>query len=134
MKKRIILSLLLVVGVIFLSVILLNNLMKLPCDPPKRSENVPKTAIWSGGCDGGHWFEQVGRISVNNRYRIRIYNDYDGNLELDAEFGASDTCKKVVKDEIIVNKILVYNGEQIILKGNYCNLNEIKRVNRRNNF
>lgn len=100
--------------------------MKLPCDPPERNEKVPETAVWSGGCGGGYWFEQVGYTKSNNRYRIRIYNDFDGNLELDAEFGASDTCKKSVDDEIIVSKISVYNGEQIILKGDYCNLNEIR--------
>jgi hypothetical protein len=92
-------------------------------------EKIPENAVWSGGCDGGYWFEQVDYNSVHNYYRIRIYNDFDGNLELDAEFGVSNTCKREYKfEKDIVSKILLYNGEQIILKEDYCSLDKIKVI------
>jgi hypothetical protein len=132
--KRTVIILSALIGVVLFSVFLLNYSMKLPCDPPQKNEKIPENAVWSGGCDGGYWFEQVDYNSVHNYYRIRIYNDFDGNLELDAEFGASNTCKREYKDEkVIVRKILFYNGEQIILKENYCSLDKIKVISSTHN-
>jgi hypothetical protein len=52
---------------------------------PKRPESVPKEAIWKGSCDGGYWIELVS-INKNNKYRFRIYQDWDGELLMDADF------------------------------------------------
>lgn len=55
-----------------------------PCDPPNRPSSVPQNAIWAGGCDGGNWIEL---ISVDDeKYRFRIYRDWDGELNMDADF------------------------------------------------
>ena len=49
-----------------------------------RPDNVPESAIWSGGPDGGEWIEFVERHG--GMYRYRIYRDCDGSLLLDADF------------------------------------------------
>lgn len=61
-----------------------------PCLPPVRPVTVPKDAIWSGDCDGGNWIELV--EIKNNRYRFRIYQDYNGVLLMDANFKSN--CNK----------------------------------------
>jgi hypothetical protein len=58
--------------------------------PPERPEPVPKTAIWSGGCDGGIWIELV--EIKENKYRFRIYLDWNGELLMDADFKLKN-CK-----------------------------------------
>jgi len=55
-----------------------------PCDPPQKPDVVPKAAIWSGGCDGGNWIELV--EVKEEKYRFRIYRDWDGELQMDADF------------------------------------------------
>lgn len=63
---------------------------KKPCLPPERPESVPKTAIWSGGCDGGNWIELV--EIKESKYRFRIYLDWNGELLMDADFKLKN-CK-----------------------------------------
>lgn len=54
------------------------------CDPPERPKNVPKEAIWKGGCDGGNWIQL---IDIKDKVcRFRIFRDWNGNLILDADF------------------------------------------------
>ncbi|MFB9057513.1 hypothetical protein ACFFU9_12255 [Mariniflexile ostreae] len=57
---------------------------KQPCLPPERHELVPLVAIWSGGCDGGEWIELV--EIKEDKYRFRIYQDWNGELKMDADF------------------------------------------------
>lgn len=55
-----------------------------PCPPTDKPQNVPSSAVWKGGCDGGNWIELV---SVKeNIVRFRIYRDWNGKLILDADF------------------------------------------------
>lgn len=49
-----------------------------------RPEKVPCTAIWKGGHDGGYWIELV-NIRTDT-IRFRIYNEWSGELILDADF------------------------------------------------
>lgn len=56
-----------------------------PCKAitPEKYKNIPASAIWKGGCDGGCWIELV-----NNRFdtfRFRIYFDSDGTLWSDCD-------------------------------------------------
>jgi hypothetical protein len=63
-----------------------------PCEPPEKPDKVPQSAVWKGGCDGGHWMELV--EIKDNKYRFRIYRDWDGELALDADFIFSGSeCK-----------------------------------------
>lgn len=55
-----------------------------PCSEPTRPLNVPVSAIWNGGCDGGYWFEL---IEVKDTVcQFKIYTDHTGVLLLDADF------------------------------------------------
>jgi hypothetical protein len=54
------------------------------CDPPEKPANVPVTAEWKGGCDGGTWVELVEMKA--DEIRFRIYRDWNGDLLLDANF------------------------------------------------
>jgi hypothetical protein len=55
-----------------------------PCVEPNKPNNVPASAVWKGGCDGGTWVELVDIRA--DTIRFRIYHDWNGNLELDADF------------------------------------------------
>ena len=54
------------------------------CPPPDKPKNVPITAVWKGDCDGGSWIELV--VIKKDKYRFRIYRDWNGELILDADF------------------------------------------------
>lgn len=50
-----------------------------PVKPPERLDNIPSSAIWYGGRDGGVWIDF---ISINNNdscYKCFMYNDWSGN-------------------------------------------------------
>ena len=51
---------------------------------PERPANVPVSSIWKGGLDGGNWYEFV--EMKEDTIRIRIFNDWNGSLILDADF------------------------------------------------
>lgn len=55
-----------------------------PCSPPDKPIVVPKEAAWKGDCDGGHWVELVS--IKKEKVRFRIYQDWNGELILDADF------------------------------------------------
>jgi hypothetical protein len=59
-----------------------------PCSPQDKPKNVPVEAVWSGGCDGGDWIELV--EIKENKYRFRIYQDWNGELKMDADFEFSN--------------------------------------------
>ncbi len=83
------------------------------CPDPDRPLSLPKNAVWKGGCDGGYW------ISIEGISRIRIFNEYTGELEMDANYFAEDNCKILLKPEFIV----AVSSEIIYLKSDkiYCN-------------
>lgn len=77
-----------------------------PCSPPEKPKIVPKQAIWSGGCDGGEWIELV--EIKQDKYRFKVYRDWDGELMFDADFMFKD--KKTKLDSINwKNLICCYN-------------------------
>lgn len=88
MKKAIVLG----VIIILISLIgykYLEQLINQPCDPPTKPLNVPAKAKWYGGCDGGNWIEL---ISISDKkYRFKVYRDWDGTLNMDADF-ISENC------------------------------------------
>ena len=54
------------------------------CEEPQRVGQVPASALWIGGCDGGYWIDFVGQ--KDDRCRFRIYQDWSGDLRMDADF------------------------------------------------
>jgi hypothetical protein len=55
-----------------------------PCAEWEKPNNVPLSAVWIGGCDGGNGIELVSM--KNDTCRFRIYRDWSGDLILDADF------------------------------------------------
>ena len=69
-----------IVGIILFVVWLFNR----PCGEWEKPASVPVSAVWKGSCDGGSWVELVD-IKADT-VRFRIYYDWSGDLELDADF------------------------------------------------
>ncbi len=51
-----------------------------PIVPPERPENVPVTAIWAGGRDGGAFIECLRAIETNHCFDCVVYFDYSGDI------------------------------------------------------
>lgn len=88
---------------------------KQPCPPPEKPEGIPLEALWNGGCDGGYWIELVD--IKENKYRFRIYLDYEAEVLMDADFVAihHDSIEMPL-DSTILNQIAVVEIDKIILK------------------
>lgn len=73
------------IGIIIVCIILfILWTLKQPCKRWEKPKNVPISAIWKGGCDGGNWIELVDIRT--DTIRFRIYRDWSGELILDADF------------------------------------------------
>jgi hypothetical protein len=99
-------------------------LFKQPCKEWEKPANVPVSAVWKGGCDGGCWVEFVD-IKADT-IRFRIYYDRRGYLELDADF-VSDKCNDLQLTKANWNEYITgFDGTAIhtsILSDNmYCRL------------
>lgn len=99
-------------------------LFKRPCEQWKKPENVPVSAIWKGGCDGGIWVELVD-IKADT-IRFRIYQDWNGELLLDADF-VSENCDDLLLTKTTWNEYIDYfDGTKIYSKiqvgGSCCRL------------
>lgn len=105
---------------------------------PERLPNIPKTAVWSGGIDGGEWFELVKINKKKKTYRIKVYNDGTGDLIIDANFVIEDGCSnKYPLNKDILNYLFYYETENISLMqekrnktkkpiGSHCSLKMIQ--------
>jgi hypothetical protein len=94
--------------------------------PPKRSANIPLQAEWVGGANGGIWY-LVTKVISKNTFKIKIYNDGNGELELDTTFILSPDCAfGEIDSGMLIKNINSYDGESIILdlpeKGKRCSL------------
>ena len=99
-------------------------LFKRPCVDSGKSGNIPSSAIWKGGCDGGVWMELVD-IKADT-IRFRIYQDWNGELLLDANF-VSENCTDLLLTSTNWSEYIDYfDGTKIYSKvqvGNgYCRL------------
>lgn len=82
--------------------------------PPERLANIPKTATWIGGVDEGFWYDIVSVNEEKKTYRFKIYNDYEGDLVMDANFKKDSLCKKEYPlDKNILQKINFFNFDKI---------------------
>ncbi|TDO28692.1 hypothetical protein [Sediminibacterium goheungense] len=109
MKHR--LYIIMILLIVTLSLILLKN-----SNDRQVPKNVNRNARWIGGKDGGYWFEIVSSVS-DSSFRIKIYNDPNGDLETDEIFYISSTC--IVKQIDSTNLLLLingYDGKRIIIE------------------
>jgi len=121
MKKIIIIFVIVigVVGIVFWILPALNQ----PCTTiPTRLEQIPSTAFWKGDCDEGFWFEIVSIEKKSSLIRIRVYNDYEGKLALDANFKVSNECSELLQVEALKENIITYEELTILTKFHDCNL------------
>lgn len=111
MKKwiYIILAVVVVSAVLYFSVSINTNT---GCPPPEKPNNVPKSAVWAGGCDGGNWIELVS--IEKEKIRFRIYRDWNGDLILDADFEYKD-CNEFRLSESNWSEYVSYFGNAIEL-------------------
>ena len=94
--------------------------------PPERLANVPILAKWVGGSDGGSWF-QITKAVSKNTFKIKIYNEGTGELEIDTTFILNPECPlKEIDSAILIKSINGYDGTKIELllpeKGKKCSL------------
>jgi len=83
--------------------------------PPKRLANIPQQAEWVGGVDGGIWY-QVTKIISRKTFKIKIYNDVNGELEIDTTFILNPDCAfREIDSGMLIKSINGYDGESIIL-------------------
>jgi hypothetical protein len=109
-----------IVGIVLFSVLL----FKQPCGEWKKPVSVPVSAVWKGGCDGGSWVELVDIRA--DTVRFRIYYDWSGNLELDADF-VSEKCNDLQLTKANWNeRITFFDGTAIytnvLSDSSYCRL------------
>lgn len=99
---------------------------------PERHANVPMEAIWYGGSDGGNWII-VDESTTNNHFKLRIYNDFTGELNRDEIFILNKACSELKFDaDSICKYINAYDGERLILsvirEGKHCYLTPLKKA------
>lgn len=93
---------------------------------PKKFVNIPKEATWIGGVDEGFWYQIVSIDKNKKIYRFRIYNDYTGDMVVDANFIKNSLCdKNLPLDSNILKEINFFNFDKIGLIDN-CELVLIK--------
>ncbi|MBS1949273.1 MAG: hypothetical protein JST47_16055 [Bacteroidetes bacterium] len=124
MKKRTIIILSAVLIILLLAVYF--YIGKPVVKPPERLANVPKQAEWVGGADGGSWY-QVTKVVSKNTFRIKVYNEGNGELEIDTTFILNPDCSfKEIDSALLVKSIDGYDGEKVLLslpeKGKRCSL------------
>jgi hypothetical protein len=85
-------------------------------DEPDRPMNVPKAAFWRGGVDEGFWFVLDGTDTVKRSYRFKIFNDYNGELAIDANFRMDTTCDSNMPSvKRIADKVKYFEFDKIVL-------------------
>ena len=93
---------------------------------PKRLDSIPESTTWIGGVDEGFWFEIIEIDSKERVYRFKIYNDYNGELVLDAKFIKDSACdNEYPLNKSVLNKISHFEFDKIEMIDN-CKLILIK--------
>ncbi len=99
---------------------------------PEKHQNIPESAFWQGGIDGGFWYD-CNPTEQNYRYHCIVYNDSTGDVIIDDLF---DLFISVDQQSIPIheyakmkkwdaNKIAVFDGSYLHLNGTL----ELKPVN-----
>lgn len=81
--------------------------------PPTRPSNVPATAVWSGGPDGGDWFECESTQSSHNR--CTVYADVSGAVVESGRYQLKGERRAASKEEL---KYAYHSKGHIFLQGN----------------
>ena len=87
------------------------------CPPPEKPKSLTENTVWFGDCDGGNWIELVNVDKEAKLIRFKIYRDYDGTLEMDADFNLGNCDFNDINKSNWTEKIVGYINETISLKG-----------------
>ncbi len=87
-----------------------------PCIEPEKPENVPHSAVWKGGCDGGNWIELVS--IEKEKVRFKVYRDWNGNLILDADFKYQNCDNFRLNESNWYKHIAYFENQSFILYNN----------------
>lgn len=87
------------------------------CGTNKRTKpkDIPETAFWAGGVDGGQWY-QIDSIDMqNNTILCKIYNDNNGELVADRKFKLHCyQAKSNINWDHLEDEINSYDGSRYI--------------------
>jgi hypothetical protein len=112
MKKNLVVILFIIVAALVIFYFQTSNRKVIP---PERQSNIPTQAIWIGGADGGIWYEVIEALP-DSSFRIQLYNDHSGELEVDTIFALNTECSfKKIDSATLVKAINGYDGEKILL-------------------
>lgn len=133
-KKIIILLVILLVILVLAgtSIYIIFNYFPSKITVPTKPNNVPESAIWYGGPDGGVWINVSKYNKNDNSFYCRVYSDSTGIVRDEGWFiyDYSDTINlDVLKDTIMG----YYGGDVIILNeigpdGNYKVLKKVDKA------
>ncbi len=91
---------------------------------PERLGTIPSTSYWKGTCQEGFWFDILEQRG--DTIRMAIYNDYNGEMVLDAYFMVPIDCDKQKINPIQLKELLLgYENYSLLLPNDYCNLKAI---------
>jgi len=79
---------------------------------PKKLANIPDSAFWKGGVDGGNWF-LIKPVSSENLVAISVYNDNDGSLTKTITFALICKEDKPAQTGDLAKQINCFDGEII---------------------
>lgn len=113
------------VSLIFLILGCTNEDSTVKVSAPDKPENVPESAFWQGGLDGGAWY-QCSATKRELRYYCTVYNDFTGEIIIEDDFDIYVSIKQknvLMSDYINIekltsNEINAFNGiDEIYLSG-----------------
>lgn len=103
--------------IVLVSVVLIYMFQERPCKPFEKPTSLPEKTYWFGDCDGGNWIELVNTDKQRKIIRFKIYRDYDGVLQMDANFKLGSCSFNDINRSNWKEKIVGYINETISLKG-----------------
>lgn len=99
--------------VIIILVIIVMQFYKPKAEQPERPNNVPTTAIWDGGVDGGNWIDCQLVDSLQNIFYCTVYEDFNGEILFKGKMKLEG--EKISLSQL-KNILGVYSGNEIYLK------------------
>jgi hypothetical protein len=77
-------------------------------ESPDKPKSVPNSAVWKGDFDEGFWIDLINSDTLNDKFRFKVYNDYNGELVFDGVFILSPSCLCNFNKKKILNNILFF--------------------------
>lgn len=108
MKKLIVGIAVLIIGLVLFFVIMNNKI-----EQPERPENVPTSAVWDGGVDGGNWIACNNVDSTNNLFFCKVYEDYSGKMIYQGKMKLEG---EITSEKKLIKLLGIYSGNEIYLK------------------